>query len=104
MTAGVPVDRSKCHWIKVWFLRRDATVQPCSSHCVARCSVCCASYQEVKYGIFKYRSIVFAELVTQHTCLYDLRHSQYKDNNVRENVWAEIGKQIGKTGKCRTQI
>jgi hypothetical protein len=43
--------------------------------------------------------IVLIELVAQHPALYDLKHAQYKVHNVRENVWAEIGEKLGKTGK-----
>jgi hypothetical protein len=42
--------------------------------------------------------IVLIKLVAQHSAFYDLKHAQYKVHNVLENVWAEIGEKLGKTG------
>jgi hypothetical protein len=43
--------------------------------------------------------IVLIELVAQHPAVYNPKHAQYKVHNVRENVWAEIGEKLAKTGK-----
>lgn len=39
-----------------------------------------------------------AELVGYHPCLYDLKHTLYKDQTVRENVWKEISNEVNKPG------
>jgi len=43
---------------------------------------------------------VLAECVSQHPCLFDLKHPAYKDQQVRENVWKEISSVLKtKSGK-----
>ncbi|CAI6374329.1 unnamed protein product [Macrosiphum euphorbiae] len=37
-----------------------------------------------------------AELVGYHPCLYDLKHTLYKDQTVRENVWKQISNEVNK--------
>jgi len=38
--------------------------------------------------------LTLAELVGYHPCLYDLKHSLYKDQTVRENVWKQISNEV----------
>ncbi|XP_050065540.1 uncharacterized protein LOC126554514 [Aphis gossypii] len=40
---------------------------------------------------------VLAECVSQHPCLFDLKHPEYKDLQVRENVWKEISSVLTKS-------
>jgi len=42
------------------------------------------------------------ELVRNHPVLYKLSQKNYKDNNIKENVWKEISIAIGKNGKYTT--
>jgi len=38
-------------------------------------------------------------LIREHPVLYKLSDKNYKDNNIKENVWKEISFGIGKSGK-----
>jgi hypothetical protein len=55
--------------------------------------------EDTKMAFSSTEDIVLIESVAQHSALYDLKHAQYKVHNVRENVWAEIGEKLEKTGK-----
>jgi len=41
---------------------------------------------------------VLSELVGCHPCLYDLKHSLYKDQTIRDNVWKQISNELNKPG------
>ncbi|KAL4112519.1 hypothetical protein QTP88_016290 [Uroleucon formosanum] len=39
---------------------------------------------------------VLSELVGCHPCLYDLKHSLYKDQTIRDNVWKQFSNELNK--------
>lgn len=43
---------------------------------------------------------MLADYLSRRPCLYDLQHSAYKDQQIKENVWKEISKKLNKSGKC----
>lgn len=40
-----------------------------------------------------------AESVSMYSSLYNPIHNDYKDWNIKEAIWAEISKSVGKSGK-----
>ena len=42
------------------------------------------------------------ELVREHSGLYNPKHPEYKDLNIRENVWMEIAALLKQPGECKT--
>jgi len=43
-------------------------------------------------------------LVRDHPVLYKLKDKNYRDNNIKDNVWKEISFSIGKSGKKNKTI
>jgi len=44
--------------------------------------------------------ILLAEFVREHPCLYDLKNANYKDQQIRDNVWKLISNNLNnKSGK-----
>jgi hypothetical protein len=43
-----------------------------------------------------------AECVSKYPCIYDLKHTAYKDQQVRENVWKEISNEFDKRGHYKS--
>jgi len=43
-------------------------------------------------------------LVRDHPVLYKLKDKNYRDNNIKDNVWKEISFSIGKSGKNTKQL
>lgn len=37
--------------------------------------------------------------IRKYQALYDLEHADYKDCNMKERIWTEISKIVGKSGK-----
>lgn len=44
------------------------------------------------------------EMIRNHPVLYKSSDRNYKDNNLKENVWNEISNSIGKNGKSKKLI
>jgi len=42
--------------------------------------------------------------VRDHPVLYKLKDKNYRDNNIKDNVWKEISFSIGKRGKKTKQL
>jgi len=42
--------------------------------------------------------ILLAECVSKHRCLYDPKNAEYKDQQIRDNVWKEISNVLKKSG------
>lgn len=39
-----------------------------------------------------------AELVWFHPCVFDLRHSTYKNQIIKENIWKQISNELNQPG------
>lgn len=39
-------------------------------------------------------------LFADYPCMFDLKHSIYKDPLIKENIWKEIAKCLNKSVKC----
>lgn len=40
-----------------------------------------------------------AENVSKHLALYNPQHQDHKDLNIKEAIWAEVSKAVGRSGK-----
>jgi len=55
--------------------------------------------------LFSYeKDVMLAEVVSNHPCLFDLKHQAYKDIQIRENVWKEISINLKKVVSTFIQI
>ena len=42
---------------------------------------------------------ILVEEIAKHPSLWQLSHAKYKDQRVKDNIWAEVAEKVGKPGE-----
>ena len=42
---------------------------------------------------------ILVEEISKHSSLWQLSHAKYKDQRVKDNIWAEVAEKVGKPGE-----